>query len=212
MAVTHETDHAGVAQATLPAQFRDSTTLLALVGAVVGSSLPSPWGLQDIEDVLIQLRDNRWLDSATGKQLDGLGELLGLHRVSANDDEYRAALYVQVAINCSQGEPERLIDLVVQITGGNAHLLEKKPARVKITAMSATATYGLTRLHKAVSAGVALDVQSTPGNHPFIYGRARDAAGVQTTITKQHPYGLGYGVPGSPGTGGVYAALYYATT
>jgi len=211
MGAIQQTDHAGVANATLPAQFQSSTTLQAFITDLIGPSDPITWGIQDLENVLFAVRDSRWMDTAIEAQLDELGALLGLHRTSADDAEYRAALYVQIEINCSQGEPERLIALVATITGGVAHYFHKKPKRIKITASSTITTYALDRVVKACGAGDALDIQATSGDHPFIYGRARDAAGVQTTITQKHPYGLGYGVPGVPGTGGMYAALYYTT-
>jgi len=208
---TKQTDHTGVAQATLPKQFKDKANLLALVQAIVGPSDPTTWGLQELENVFFQLRDNRWLDTAVGAQLDGLGRILGLHRTSADDEEYRAALYVQVQINVSKSEPERLLALLETITGGYVHYFHKKPKRIKLSVSSATSTYAISRVVKAIGAGDALDIQATTSDHPFIYGRARDAAGVQTTVTPQDPYGWGYGVCGSLGTGGVYAALYYAT-
>ena len=211
MGATKQTDHAGVAKATLPKQFKDKVNFLALVEAIVGPSDPTTWGLQELENVFFQIRDNRWLDTATGAQLDMLGRVLGLHRTSSDDGEYRAALYVQVDINCSQGEPERLLALLETITQGTIHYHHLQPKRIVLVANGVTDTYALDRVVKACGAGDALDIQATTSDTPFIYGRARDAAGVQTTITPQDPHGLGYGVCGSPGTGGVYAALYYAT-
>jgi len=211
MGTTLQTDHTGVAQATLPAQFRNAPNLLALIEAIIGPSDPTTWGIQELENVFFALRDERWLSTAGGVQLDKLGEILGLHRTSADDGEYREALQVQIVINTSEGAPETLIQLVADITGGAVHLVEKPPAGLHITALGGSSTYALDRLGKAKCTGVMLVVAATLVD-TFIYGRARDAAGVQTTITQEHPHGgLGYGVPGVPGSGGGYAALYFST-
>lgn len=210
MGATQQMDHAGVAQATLPAQFKDSAALKALLQDLVGRAALPTWGLQELEQVLFDVRDQRWLATAAGQQLDNLGAIVGEPRCASSDADYRDAIRVRIEINCSQGEPARLIRLLLAITGATgAHLMEKEPARLKLVAIEHLRTYALDRLHSAVSAGVALSVQSSPSATPFIYGRARDAAGNLGT-TQQHPHGgLGYGVCGAPGTGGLYSALWY---
>lgn len=211
MGATKNTDHDATALALLPSQFDTSTNLRALLSAIVGPSTPTTWGIQELENVLFQIRDNRWLDIAEGAQLDGLGELVGLPRISSDDEEYRDALRVQIATNVSMGEPWRMLQLLDAITAGVVHLTPKQPARMKFAVFGAVRTYAVNRVRPAAAGGVAVDVQLTGEAHPFIYGRARDASGVQTTATDQHPAGLGYGVCGTPDTGGKYAALWVMT-
>lgn len=67
-------DHGLVAWQHWPAQFNDGTRLEALVRA-----LHKP--LNDIEAALLQLLTDRWLDTAEGQQLDGIGDIVGLPRV-----------------------------------------------------------------------------------------------------------------------------------
>lgn len=67
-------DHALIAWEHWPAQFNDGTRLEALVRA-----LAAP--LNNIEGALLQLLDERWLDTAEGQQLDGIGDIVGLSRV-----------------------------------------------------------------------------------------------------------------------------------
>ena len=210
---TQQTDHESVALALLPQQFSDSPNLRALIAAMIGPSLPTTWGIQDLENVYFEILEDRWLSTATGQQLDNLGILVGLARTSASDTEYRDALRVQIAINCSQGDPERLISITDDISApAGVHYLQKGEASMVLAAITATRTSELWRIPAACPAGVTVVINAGSGAKPFIYGRARDAAGAQTTITQQHPYdGTGYGVPGTPATGGEYVAIFEST-
>lgn len=203
-----QTDHEAAALALLPAQFENSTNLRALISALVGISNPVTWTIQELEDTLFNLLEDRWLSTAAGQQLDGLGEILGEGRLTSDDNEYRDALYLRVIINVSEGEPERLIEVLRQLAAPTAvHLIIKPPASVVICAIELTQDALLARTQEAALAGVLVIITGGTGAAPFIYGRARDAAG--TLFGIQHPAGgLGYGIPGVPGSGGEYVAIY----
>jgi len=210
---TQQTDHVGEARDRLPGQFANATNLKLLISALVGPSNPTTWGIQELENVLYQLITEMWLDDADGAQLDVLGVILGRSRLEASDDEYSDRLRLQIVINTSKGLPETLIAIVDTLTGASVgvHYFPKQPARLCLAAIGATQYVALDKVHKAAAGGVAVNVQATSAVNPFIYGRARDASGTQTTLTQQHPLGgLGYGVPGA-GSGGHYAALHYHT-
>lgn len=64
-------DHGAIAWSHFTAQFQNSRRLQA----VVESLHP-----QSTNDMLIGLYNNRWLDTAVGKQLDGIGEIVGIGR------------------------------------------------------------------------------------------------------------------------------------
>jgi hypothetical protein len=58
----------------------------------------------------LQLANDRYLATAIGVQLDGIGQILGLARLpDQTDAEYREALYFQVFINKSTATPEEAI-------------------------------------------------------------------------------------------------------
>jgi len=60
-----------------------------------------------INSAELQLANLRYLATAQGVQLDGIGEILGLARLpDQSDEQYREALYFQVFINKSTGTPE----------------------------------------------------------------------------------------------------------
>lgn len=66
--------------------------------------------LQTINTVELQLFNQRWLSTAVGVQLDGIGSILGLARLPGqSDSDYREALQFQVFINRSTGTPEEAI-------------------------------------------------------------------------------------------------------
>lgn len=67
-------DHGLIAWNHWLAQFPNGTRLEALV-----RSLIQP--MNGAEAALLQLLEDRWLDTAEGKQLDGIGEIVGLPRV-----------------------------------------------------------------------------------------------------------------------------------
>ncbi len=73
--------------------------------------------LQILDLVNYQLKTNRWLDSASGKQLDELGEILGLPRnPGESDEDYRERLQFQIFINTSNGTPEEMIEILRFLT------------------------------------------------------------------------------------------------
>ena len=67
-------DHALIAWQHWPAQFNDGSRIEALVRA-----LASP--LNGGQEAVRQLLDERWLDTAQGAQLDGIGDIVGLSRI-----------------------------------------------------------------------------------------------------------------------------------
>lgn len=69
-----EQDHAGTAWGHWLSQFDGKPKLEALVKALLKPA-------QGLQGALKALYEERWLDTAVGKQLDGIGEIVGLSRV-----------------------------------------------------------------------------------------------------------------------------------
>ena len=105
-------------EALLAAQFRDrldngerTNFQKLLYGLIVP--------VQEINTIEQQLLTERWLSTAIGIQLDLLGDILGLTRLSGeSDDDYRERLYFQVFVNSSKGTPEEMIRMIQFFTQG----------------------------------------------------------------------------------------------
>lgn len=69
-----EQDHPGIAWGNWLGQFVGKTELEALVRALLKPA-------QGLQGALKDLYEKRWLDAAEGRQLDGIGEIVGLSRV-----------------------------------------------------------------------------------------------------------------------------------
>lgn len=103
-------------------QFQASPKVLALLTAIVG---PLDSALSDGDN----LKSQRWIDTATGKQLDGCGAIVGEMRKGRSDDDYRAAIRFRVFVNVSNGTPQDLIlGLQYLIDSDDRQYLEMYPA------------------------------------------------------------------------------------
>lgn len=72
---------------------------------------------QELQDVLWQLKTERWLSTSIGQQLDELGIILGLPRnPGESDEDYRERLKFQIFINFSSGTPEEIIQAALFLT------------------------------------------------------------------------------------------------
>lgn len=112
-------NHFERAVSLLASQFReedvngDLTKFQKLIKVFVAS-------MQEADDVDMTLQEFRWLDTAYGVQLDGLGEILGLERNPGEDDEsYRERLRFQIFINNSHETPEEVIKVLAFLTKAN---------------------------------------------------------------------------------------------
>lgn len=109
-------DHYERANALLASQFRDNlpgqtmNNLQKLIKSVIIS-------MQEIDDQNQLLIFMRFLDTAQGVNLDGLGEIVGLPRKpDQSDDDYREDIRFQIFINNSNGTPEEVIQILKYLT------------------------------------------------------------------------------------------------
>lgn len=103
--------HITGAKDRLLTEYKDSTRLSGLV-----ESLVKP--LQKIEDTLADMNDLRSVSKAVGYQLDMIGEIVGIHRVTGQSDSaYRLAIYGQIGVNRSTGTMENVIQAFLSYTG-----------------------------------------------------------------------------------------------
>lgn len=107
-------------------QFRGQPRIEALLKVIAAQ-------VQQLEEVAIDLREKRWLDSAEGAQLDGIGRILGLARGAWDDERYRAQLRVRIRILLADGTPENIIETLALLANGESvQLIETYPAELRI--------------------------------------------------------------------------------
>lgn len=122
------------------------------------------------------LQTMRYLNTAQGVQLDGLGEIVGLTRIPGqSDDSYRQDLQFQIFINQSNGTPEDIISILKYLTDASTIWYnEQYPAAYQI------ATNGLffpdnpsdlvSVIQSVTSAGVSISsIVATYNTNPFVF-------------------------------------------
>lgn len=151
----------------------------------------------------------RYLNTAQGVQLDGLGQILGLARIPGQSDQsYREDLQFQIFVNQSNGTPENVIQILKYLTDATKiWYIELEPAAYQMT------TNGLifpdnpsdlvAAIQKTSPAGVSFAVlAATYNTNPFVF--SSDPFSEQFFVapnpadpTEAHPFQV------DPGTGAV---------
>ena len=118
--------------------------------------------VQVLEDDFWEVFSNRWVDTATGIQLDRLGEIVGETRQSSSDDEYRAFIRARIRVNRSNGKMPELVSIVSLILdGGAVTAREYYPSSIVIGAYDAlpvSARRVNRMLQRAKAGGVRIDL------------------------------------------------------
>lgn len=115
-------DYSAIAQSRLTSQFAEKPLIKALAGAIVAP-------LQEIEAVANQLKEQRWIATAVGAQLDGAGYIVGESRAGRNDADYREAILFRIFVNTSNATPEDMIKALRYITKpDDIQYIEQYPA------------------------------------------------------------------------------------
>ncbi|AUR92166.1 hypothetical protein NVP1170O_053 [Vibrio phage 1.170.O._10N.261.52.C3] len=78
---------------------------------------------QEIEDQFVELASQKDLETVTGVWLDYIGNIIGLARDGREDEDYREALKLKISINTSDGTPDLISEIMLNLT---------KPDRVRI--------------------------------------------------------------------------------
>lgn len=191
MSSTYISDHIARAKERLIEQYKGKLKIEGVVEAVIAP-------LQDIEDVLEQLKVERWIDSAIGVQLDKIGVIVGAAReIGQNDEDYRLVIKAQIIMNLNQGTPEEIIAAAKFFIGAAfIWYLEVYPAAVDIFSSTVIPEPNRAKiraqLKKFLPAGVSLDsFGQFDETNPFIFNG-----------------GSGFGDVNDPGVGGLLADIY----
>lgn len=125
-------NHDAAAKARLITQYQESDNIKKIVTIYAKQ-------VQDVEDAIKELLDERSIDSAIGYQLDLLGTILDEPRVGLGDDDYRLLLKAKIAQNVSEGTPEDIIGIFrMLLRPDEIFYNEVHPAGFELTAIGST--------------------------------------------------------------------------
>jgi len=92
-------------------KFKNSSNLLGEVST-------NNTQLNDLEEAIFEVRDEFWLDTAVGVQLDAIGQIKNVDRNGLSDEDYRSQIKEQIGIRVS-GTPEDIIAISTTLYGGS---------------------------------------------------------------------------------------------
>ena len=127
--------------------------------------------IQEVENTLIDLLNDRSLSRASGAQLDIIGSIVGVDREGRTDEDYLPVILVQIQVNNTGGEEEALTALLMSLSQATViDIQELFPAKLDI-ALNANDIPATTAqlLRRAITAGVGFQVAQTDGEVPFAF-------------------------------------------
>jgi len=174
-------DHVERGLSTIPSQFFNSP----IFREVIRIGLEE---VQEIEDCIQDIIDQKNLDVAVGVQLDGLGEHLGKKREGLDDTEYRKVLKIQKILNAGEGQYKTVLQLWrLLLESDTATLTEEFPAGVSLFSDVGTPTIEqVTTLTKALPVTVTASFTSSIDADPVFsfeggigigFGSTEDSSG-----------------------------------
>lgn len=92
---------------------------------------------QEIEDMLWDLYMYRWISTASGEQLDKIGDILGEKRAGKSDENYRIALYSRAYLIRGNATIEDLLFAMTNSYSGDYRLRELGSAALKLRLLTA---------------------------------------------------------------------------
>ena len=105
----HITDHVVQSLKRRLEQFKNKPNLQAVLEIYLDQ-------IQEAEDALYALFGALDINTQEGLMLDLIGEIVGRPRTTTSDPRYRILLWVKIAQNISEGEPERVISVFKLLT------------------------------------------------------------------------------------------------
>lgn len=165
------TNHEERAKTLLLSQYKETPNLDNMIDIFASK-------IQELEETLFDLLENRALSTSVGVQLDGLGDILGEERLSRSDTDYRAALAIRIKINISSGAPETLIEVYAALTDASTvSYSEFYPAGVQLHSDGTTLPVNLLTDMLSVSPATVNLILMIISTTPFTFDLDPDGAG-----------------------------------
>lgn len=150
-------------------QFEDSELFLKIIDTFSVQ-------IQELENVIFDIRIKRYLSIATGAQLDGIGDIVGERRKGRNDSDYKIALNFRIFINGSYGQMNTLSTFLSQSLSPSESftIKENYPAAIDVVIKSVQPQFLSNSIFKSVdglaAGGVKVHgfVQDLSGNGKII--------------------------------------------
>ena len=130
MSINKITTHVNDALERLLFQYKDKVRMNGMISSTTE-------GLQELENTFWDVLTLRWINSASGEQLDRLGAIVVLDRDGRTDEQYRVWLVGKIAINTSKGTPQNLVAAMNLLFGADkSQYIPVYPAGVEAIAGS----------------------------------------------------------------------------
>ena len=175
-------------------QYKESPRLLFMLSTAAAE-------VQVLEDTLINMINNTWINTAEGEQLNQLGLLLNVTRGGFSDAIYRTRLKAAIVRYTSSGKPEQVISAIKLLSQANQIIVEELyPAEIRVTAIGAVSPAGTLEELKAgikgsMAAGVSFSALVISSSTPFVFDG------------DPYPTGAGFGDVFDANVGGNFAEL-----
>lgn len=151
-------------------QFKDKPNFNGILQALNAQA-------EDLETAIFEIRDNYWVDTAEGDQLDVLGAIQNESRLGRNDTAYRAAILARIGVNNGSGEFETIINALINLFGATvAQLKNAGNANLYIWTDLTLVETDFNKLQSIVAAGVKIYVIHGSTN-PFVMFGDSDGLG-----------------------------------
>lgn len=131
----------------------------------------------DLEDAIFEVRDEFWLSTAEGDQLDIIGSIHKETRQGRNDTDYRAAINVRIVLNNGSGEAETIIKALTDLFGATTVQIQNQyNATLYIWADIVLTETQFNTLVNFTAAGVEVNAIVGSSN-PFVFDGDSDGTG-----------------------------------
>lgn len=152
--------------------------------------------LQEAENEMQEILLLRAVATASGEQLDVLGDIVGINREGQVDHDFRNTIFLQIAINNGGGQEPVLSALLDNLTDATViDIWEVFPAGLDIFINSDDLElHTIESLRRAIAATVSLNFSYTDGGVPFAF--------------EGDSYGAGFGSSHDAAEGGEFAVVF----
>lgn len=163
--------------------------------------------VQDVEDMFQPFFERLNIATATGEQLDKIGEIVGQPRELYDDDVYRQLIFLRIVRNMSEGTPEELIQIFGTMTGAEiVQYVEQYPAAFTLTAINPDYLFDYPYIWEAIQKAkpAAVGINALIEASEPVFAFLDDTVGVTSGFADVVP-------PSTPTTGGIFASLMPTT-